>query len=120
MGKYRLECKELHNQLNELQGRIKAVQNEKLRLEKANEILLETVKVAQTQKDLYYDEQERIQNAQRLEIDKFKGLLAKKEDEALEHLTTLCKERDRNSQLNERMNTFYRQERQLNHLKVNN
>lgn len=85
VGKYRQQCQELNNQLNELQLRVETLQFENMRVEKANEILLETVKVAQTQKDLCCDELERMKNAQRTEFDKYKKLLAEKDSIALEY-----------------------------------
>lgn len=48
---------------------------DKDRLEKSNEILDEAVKVAQVQKELIYNEQDKIQNIQLQEISKLKSLL---------------------------------------------
>lgn len=48
---------------------------DKDRLEKTNEILEEALKVAQVQKELIYNEQDKIQNIQMEEISKLKSLL---------------------------------------------
>lgn len=48
---------------------------DKDRLEKTNEILEEALKVAQVQKELIYNEQDKIQNIQLEEISKLKSLL---------------------------------------------
>lgn len=75
--------------ITNLQGRIQQLQEEKLRVEKTNEILLETVKVAQTQKDIYCEEQEKIQNMQQTEIEKLRNLLSFREQEAVDRLNAM-------------------------------
>ncbi|XP_067627629.1 golgin subfamily A member 1 [Eurosta solidaginis] len=85
----RSQCNELTTKVTDLTTRLQIVQEEKLRVEKTNEILLETVKVAQTQKDIYCEEQEKIQNLQQTEIDKFKNLLSFREQEAVDRLSAL-------------------------------
>uniref|UniRef100_A0A1B0FD33 GRIP domain-containing protein n=1 Tax=Glossina morsitans morsitans TaxID=37546 RepID=A0A1B0FD33_GLOMM len=79
----------LRVQCQDLQNRLHSLQDEKSRIEKTNEILLESVKVAQTQKDLYCEEQEKIQNIQQNEIEKLRSLLAFREQEAVDRLSGL-------------------------------
>lgn len=72
-----------------LNQNLQQLQEEKLRVDKTNEILLESVRVAQTQKDIYCEEQEKIQNLQRIEIDKLKSLLGFREQEAVDHMASV-------------------------------
>lgn len=76
------EINALTIQLNEVNDKYAAllsdyekVMADKDRLEKSNEILDEAVKVAQVQKELIYNEQDKIQNIQLQEISKLKSLL---------------------------------------------
>lgn len=69
-------------QLSELTGKYDSLLSDyeqmmadKDRLEKTNEILEEALKVAQVQKELIYNEQDKIQNIQLEEISKLKSLL---------------------------------------------
>lgn len=69
-------------QLSELNGKYDSLLTDyenmmadKDRLEKTNEILEEALKVAQVQKELIYNEQDKIQNIQLEEISKLKSLL---------------------------------------------
>lgn len=69
-------------QLSELTGKYDSLLSDyeqtmadKDRLEKTNEILEEALKVAQKQKELIYNEQDKIQNIQLEEISKLKSLL---------------------------------------------
>lgn len=104
--------------MNEQQLQIETLQCEKLRLEEANQILLETVKVAQAQKDLYYDEQLRIQNSLQLEIDKYKVLLVNREEEAFELLKTIREKRDKIERLQEELESYRHFKPKLESLKV--
>ncbi|XP_036333396.1 golgin subfamily A member 1 [Rhagoletis pomonella] len=85
----RSQCNELTTKVTELNSRLQLLQEEKTRIEKTNEILLETVKVAQTQKDIYCEEQEKIQNLQQGEIEKLKNLLSFREQEAVDRLSAM-------------------------------
>ncbi|XP_073846388.1 golgin 97 [Musca autumnalis] len=79
----------LRQEITNYQTRLQQLQEEKLRVEKTNEILLETVKVAQTQKDIYCEEQEKIQNMQQNEIEKLRNLLSFREQEAVDRLNAM-------------------------------
>lgn len=90
------EISTLRSQLKELQSKYQSLslqfeesKVEKSSLEKTNEILLESVKVSQNQKELYCQEQEQIQNIQTDEIEKLKKLLSFREQEALDRLVSL-------------------------------
>uniref|UniRef100_W8AZL9 Golgin subfamily A member 1 n=1 Tax=Ceratitis capitata TaxID=7213 RepID=W8AZL9_CERCA len=85
----RSQCNELTTKVTDLTARLQTLQEEKTRIEKTNEILLETVKVAQTQKDIYCEEQEKIQNLQQSEIEKLKNLLSFREQEAVDRLAAM-------------------------------
>ncbi|XP_039955523.1 golgin subfamily A member 1 isoform X2 [Bactrocera tryoni] len=85
----RSQCNELTTKVTDLTTRLQTIQEEKTRIEKTNEILLETVKVAQTQKDIYCEEQEKIQNLQQSEIEKLKNLLSFREQEAVDRLAAM-------------------------------
>ncbi|XP_053963457.1 golgin subfamily A member 1 isoform X2 [Anastrepha ludens] len=85
----RSQCNELTTKVTDLNSRLQMLQEEKTRIEKTNEILLETVKVAQTQKDIYCEEQEKIQNLQQSEIEKLKNLLSFREQEAVDRLAAM-------------------------------
>ncbi|XP_075168703.1 golgin 97 [Haematobia irritans] len=76
------------DQIAGLRQELLKLQEDKSRLEKTNEILLETVKVAQTQKDIYCEEQLEIQNIQQSEIEKLRNLLSFREQEAVDRLNT--------------------------------
>lgn len=85
----RSQCNELSSRVTILNQNLQQLQEEKLRVDKTNEILLESVRVAQTQKDIYCEEQEKIQNLQRIEIDKLKSLLGFREQEAVDHMASV-------------------------------
>ncbi|XP_013117258.1 golgin subfamily A member 1 [Stomoxys calcitrans] len=75
-----------NDQIAAMRQELLQLQEEKLRVEKTNEILLESVKVAQTQKDIYCEEQIEIQNMQQSEIEKLRNLLSFREQEAVDRL----------------------------------
>ncbi|EDV98427.1 golgin subfamily A member 1 [Drosophila grimshawi] len=85
----RSQCNELAARVTSLNQSLHQLQEEKLRVDKTNEILLESVRVAQTQKDIYCEEQEKIQNLQRIEIDKLKNLIGFREQEAVDHMNSI-------------------------------
>ncbi|XP_017865248.1 PREDICTED: golgin subfamily A member 1 isoform X1 [Drosophila arizonae] len=85
----RSQCNELSSRVACLTQSLQQLQEEKTRVDKTNEILLETVRVAQTQKDLYCEEQEKIQTLQQIEIDKLKSLLGFREQEAVDHMNAV-------------------------------
>ncbi|KAH8401392.1 hypothetical protein KR009_005106 [Drosophila setifemur] len=82
----RSQCNELTTKVSTLTQGLQQLQEEKLRVDKTNEILLESVRVAQTQKDMYCEEQEKIQNLQQIEIDKLKNLLSFREQESVDRM----------------------------------
>ncbi|KAH8384545.1 hypothetical protein KR093_000277 [Drosophila rubida] len=83
------QCNELTSRVSSLSQNLQQLQEEKTRVEKTNEILLESVRVAQTQKDIYCEEQEKIQNLQQVEIDKLKSLMGFREQEAFDHMNSI-------------------------------
>ncbi|XP_030563571.1 golgin subfamily A member 1 [Drosophila novamexicana] len=85
----RSQCNELASRVSCLSQSLQKLQEEKTRVDKTNEILLESVRVAQTQKDIYCEEQEKIQNLQQIEIDKLKSLLGFREQEAVDHMNAI-------------------------------
>ncbi|XP_017131950.1 golgin subfamily A member 1 [Drosophila elegans] len=82
----RSQCNELTTKLSTVTQGLQQLQEEKSRVDKTNEILLESVRVAQTQKDMYCEEQEKIQNLQQIEIDKLKNLLSFREQESVDRM----------------------------------
>lgn len=94
------------------------MQEEKLRVEKTNEILLETVKVAQTQKDIYCEEQEKIQNMQQSEIDKLRSLLSFREQEAVDRLNAMRQHQQQVENLTSELERFKHYETEVEDLKV--
>lgn len=66
---------ELGEKYDSLLADYQQMMSDKDRLEKTNEILEEALKVAQVQKELIYNEQDKIQNIQLEEISKLKSLL---------------------------------------------
>ncbi|XP_017051122.1 golgin subfamily A member 1 [Drosophila ficusphila] len=82
----RSQCNELTTKLATVTQGMQQLQEEKTRVDKTNEILLESVRVAQTQKDMYCEEQEKIQNLQQIEIDKLKNLLSFREQESVDRM----------------------------------
>nr|NP_001246298.1 golgin 97, isoform C [Drosophila melanogaster]AFH08052.1 golgin 97, isoform C [Drosophila melanogaster] len=82
----RSQCNELTTKLSTVTQGLQQLQEEKTRVDKTNEILLESVRVAQTQKDIYCEEQEKIQNLQQIEIDKLKNLLSFREQESVDRM----------------------------------
>ncbi|XP_001360949.3 golgin subfamily A member 1 [Drosophila pseudoobscura] len=85
----RSQCNELTTKVSSLSQSLLQLQEEKMRVDKTNEILLESVRVAQTQKDMYCEEQEKIQNLQQVEIDKLKNLLSFREQEAVDRMGSM-------------------------------
>lgn len=85
----RTQVKDLQTKLQFVSVQLEESNAEKNKLEKANELLLESVKVSQNQKELYCQEQEQIQNIQTDEIEKLKKLLFFREQEALDRSVTL-------------------------------
>ncbi|KAJ6645576.1 Golgin subfamily A member 1 [Pseudolycoriella hygida] len=85
----RTQFHDIDSKYNELTKRYSILQDDFERLEKANELLEETVKVSQVQKELIYEEQDKIQNLQAQEIAKLKSLLNFREQEALDRLTVI-------------------------------
>lgn len=85
----RSQVKELQSKLQFLSVQLDETNTEKCKLEKASEILLESVHISQNQKELYCQEQEQIQNLQTEEIEKLKKLLSFREQEALDRLMSL-------------------------------
>lgn len=82
MEQNKQEIAALNTQLREFSGKYDTLLTEyeemmadKDRIEKSNEILEEALKVAQVQKELIYNEQDKIQNIQLEEISKLKSLL---------------------------------------------
>ncbi|KAH8245857.1 hypothetical protein KR038_005880 [Drosophila bunnanda] len=82
----RSQCNELTTKVSTITQGLHQLQEEKSRVDKTNEILLESVRVAQTQKDMYCEEQEKIQNLQQIEIDKLKNLLSFREQESVDRM----------------------------------
>ncbi|XP_041675699.1 LOW QUALITY PROTEIN: golgin subfamily A member 1 [Drosophila eugracilis] len=82
----RSQCNELTTKVSTITQGMQQLQEEKTRVDKTNEILLESVRVAQTQKDMYCEEQEKIQNLQQVEIDKLKNLLSFREQESVDRM----------------------------------
>lgn len=81
----------MNGQLNDLTAKYDSLLTDyeqmmadKDRLEKTNEILEEALKVAQVQKELIYNEQDKIQNIQLEEISKLKNLLHFREQVSFE------------------------------------
>lgn len=85
----RSQVYDLQSKLQFLSVQLDECNTDKCKLETANEILLESVKVSQNQKELYCQEQEQIQNLQTEEIEKLKKLLSFREQEALDRLVSL-------------------------------
>ncbi|KAG4069110.1 hypothetical protein HA402_008421 [Bradysia odoriphaga] len=85
----RAQFNDISCKYNDLSKRYNILQDDMERLEKANELLEESVKVSQVQKELIYDEQDKIQNLQAQEIAKLKNLLNFREQEALDRLTVI-------------------------------
>lgn len=90
-----LEIATLNQRLGEIDGKYQSLLSDyehamadKDRLEKSNEILDEALKVAQVQKELIYNEQDKIQNLQMQEISKLKSLLHFREQVSDAHM--LC------------------------------
>ncbi|XP_034479682.1 putative uncharacterized protein DDB_G0271606 isoform X2 [Drosophila innubila] len=99
----RSQCNELSSRVSILNQSIQQLQEEKTRVDKTNEILLESVRVAQTQKDIYCEEQEKIQNLQQIEIDKLKNLLGFREQEAVDHMSSIRQYQQQIDNLNQEM-----------------
>ncbi|XP_061391433.1 golgin subfamily A member 1 [Musca vetustissima] len=107
----------LRQEIANYQTRLQHLQEEKLRVEKTNEILLETVKVAQTQKDIYCEEQEKIQNMQQSEIDKLRNLLSFREQEAVDRLNAMRQHQQQVENLTSELERLKHCEPQLEEIK---
>lgn len=83
----RIQLQELAVQCNELKEQMRSYEDEKIRLEEANKLLEESMKVAQVQKDLLCEEQDKIQNLQQQEISKLKSMLLFREQEAVDRIS---------------------------------
>ncbi|XP_062554418.1 golgin subfamily A member 1 [Armigeres subalbatus] len=83
----RIQLQELAVQYNELRDQKRAYEEDKVRLEDANKLLEESLKVAQVQKDLLCEEQDKIQNLQQQEISKLKSMLLFREQEAVDRIS---------------------------------
>ncbi|XP_065076077.1 golgin subfamily A member 1 [Ochlerotatus camptorhynchus] len=83
----RIQLQELAGQCNELRDQTRVLEEEKLRLEEAYKLLEESLKVAQVQKDLLCEEQDKIQNLQQQEISKLKSMLLFREQEAVDRIS---------------------------------
>ncbi|XP_062716637.1 golgin subfamily A member 1 [Aedes albopictus] len=83
----RIQLQELAVQCNELKEQMRSYEEEKIRLEEANKLLEESMKVAQVQKDLLCEEQDKIQNLQQQEISKLKSMLLFREQEAVDRIS---------------------------------
>lgn len=108
----------LRQEIANYQTRLQQLQEEKLRVEKTNEILLETVKVAQTQKDIYCEEQEKIQNMQQGEIEKLRNLLSFREQEAVDRLNAMRQHQQQVENLTSELERLKHCEPQLEEIKV--
>ncbi|XP_062136343.1 golgin subfamily A member 1 isoform X1 [Drosophila sulfurigaster albostrigata] len=97
------QCNELTSRVSSLSQSLQQLQEEKTRVDKTNEILLESVRVAQTQKDIYCEEQEKIQNLQQVEIDKLKNLMGFREQEAVDHMSSIRQYQQQIENLNQEM-----------------
>ncbi|XP_058979649.1 golgin subfamily A member 1 [Musca domestica] len=107
----------LRQEIANYQTRLQQLQEEKLRVEKTNEILLETVKVAQTQKDIYCEEQEKIQNMQQGEIEKLRNLLSFREQEAVDRLNAMRQHQQQVENLTSELERLKHCEPQLEEIK---
>ncbi|XP_055634707.1 golgin subfamily A member 1 [Toxorhynchites rutilus septentrionalis] len=83
----RAQLQELSGQFNDLQNQARVIEEDKMRLEEANKLLEESLKVAQVQKDLLCEEQDKIQNLQQREISKLKSMLMFREQEAVDRIS---------------------------------
>lgn len=68
MCQLRSQCNELSSRVSILNQSLQQLQEEKTRVDKTNEILLESVRVAQTQKDIYCEEQEKYKICNKLKL----------------------------------------------------
>ncbi|XP_059608548.1 golgin subfamily A member 1 [Phlebotomus argentipes] len=85
----RLQCNDIEAKCDELTKKLDGATEEKDRLEKANALLEESVRVSQVQKDLICEEQDKIQNLQLEEISKLKNLVMFRDQEAVDRLQAL-------------------------------
>ncbi|GAB0087684.1 golgin subfamily A member 1 [Sergentomyia squamirostris] len=85
----RLQCNDIEAKCDEVTKKLEQTIEEKERLEKANALLEESVRVGQVQKDLICEEQDKIQNIQLEEISKLKNLVMFRDQEAVDRLQTL-------------------------------
>lgn len=85
----RLQCNDIEAKCDELSKKLETATEEKDRLEKANALLEESVRVSQVQKDLICEEQDKIQNLQLEEISKLKNLVMFRDQEAVDRLQAL-------------------------------
>ncbi|XP_058455236.1 golgin subfamily A member 1 [Malaya genurostris] len=83
----RAQLQDLACQFNDLREQTRTLEEEKTRLEDANRLLEESLKVAQVQKDLLCEEQDKIQNLQQQDISKLKSMLLFREQEAVDRIS---------------------------------
>ncbi|XP_058825805.1 golgin subfamily A member 1 [Topomyia yanbarensis] len=83
----RIQLQELACQFNEIREQKRLLEEEKVRLENANRLLEESLKVAQVQKDLLCEEQDKIQNLQQQDISKLRSMLLFREQEAVDRIS---------------------------------
>ncbi|XP_055547752.1 golgin subfamily A member 1 [Wyeomyia smithii] len=83
----RIQLQELACQYNELREQARSLEDDKTRLEDANKLLEESLKVAQVQKDLLCEEQDKIQNLQQQDISKLRSMLLFREQEAVDRIS---------------------------------
>lgn len=115
----RSQIKDLQSKLQSVSVQLEESNVEKCRLEKANEILLESLKVSQNQKELYCHEQEQIQNIQTDEIEKLKKLLSFREQEALDRLVSLQNNQQQIENLTSELERLKPLENMVEELQVN-
>lgn len=78
---------EISAQYHAARDQIRTMEDDKTRLEEANKLLEESLKVAQVQKDLLCEEQDKIQNMQLQEISKLRNMLLFREQEAVDRIS---------------------------------
>lgn len=80
---------DLEKRLAHVSQELQTVRADRERLEKANGLLEESVRVAQDQKGLMSEEHDKIQNMQQQEIVNLKNLLLFKDQEAVDRMAAL-------------------------------
>ena len=96
-----------------------SITEENSRLEKANQLLEESVKVAQEQKDFISEERDQSSDAQVLEITKLKNLLTFRDQEALDRLSELKHTKQQVDVYKSEVQRLQRMEPELEDQKVN-